>query len=918
MARRSAPPDRNVERGDAKRHPLHRNRKAQGFELVSELSRLGEGLDRFRQVAVRGSLASTEEAGQGGHDPTEVETIGPHQEATWWRGELEDDEPAARAKHPEHLVQRGIPIHQVAQPKPDRDRIDTDVGLVQPRDVPEAKLDLRLAPAGQREHGGREVDPDHPARWPDVRKELVGELSRAGTKIERRLAGAKGGPLGGPAAPGAVAVRAEQAVPSVVSGGHLVEHLADSIGARLLPHAHDYGRLRRAPDCADGALEYGDLMAELGRRVGIGLAARGDVRDVTAWARRAEDLGLDSIWVHDSYFERDPITYLSAMGMETRRIGLGAGALNPYTRHPVVVAMTMSALDDLAPRRVTLALGSGLPLRLSQMAIPYDDTVARVSESIDQIRRLWSGQPLKLNDKVPPLQPMFQPPHRIPVYIAAYRTPFLDLCGEKADGYLARPAESLPAFQKMRARVLESAAAHGRPAGDIDFRGYLLCLFDSSRQEALNRAKREPFVIYMISVLSDISMKRAGFDPALRSQIATAWRAEDYHRAGELIPDELLDAFILCGTVNEVAARAGAYHEAGMDVPLLQPILQETAQIDAVLDAAVAYASESATRATSPAAVTSPPPLAGEGRVGARLGRRLAGAWEVVRPFSFTASVLPVSVGGAIALGQGRMHWPLFAAALLGALGLHIGTNVINEIYDVRHGIDSITSPRMSMAILKGRISERDAFVVAWSGFTLALLMGIFLVLHRGWPIVLLGLIGFIGGYFYTAPPFQYKYRALGLPLVFLLMGPLMVVGSYFAVTGAFDPNLLIVSLPVGLLVTAILHGNEWRDVAEDTRHGFTTFSAQVGREAAHWVYVMLVLGAYVAVGLAVMVGALPTLALLTLFSLPLMAWILRDAERGAEGHLRAIAMIDLMTARLHSAFGVLLLVGLVAGSAVR
>jgi 1,4-dihydroxy-2-naphthoate octaprenyltransferase len=300
------------------------------------------------------------------------------------------------------------------------------------------------------------------------------------------------------------------------------------------------------------------------------------------------------------------------------------------------------------------------------------------------------------------------------------------------------------------------------------------------------------------------------------------------------------------------------------------------------------------------------------------LGRRLAGAWEVVRPFSFTASLLPVSVGGAIALNQGLMHWALFLAALLGALGLHIGTNVINEIYDVRHGIDAITSPRMSMAILKGRISERGAFVVAWSGFILAALMGIFLLLQRGWPIVLLGVIGFIGGYFYTAPPFQYKYRALGLPLVFLLMGPLMVVGSYYAVTGTFDANLLVVSLPVGLLVTAILHGNEWRDVAEDTRHGFTTFSAQVGRDAAHWVYVMLILGAYVAVGLAVMVGALPTLALLTLFSLPLVAWILRDAERGAEGHLRAIAMIDLMTARLHGAFGVLLLVGLVAGSAVR
>jgi len=662
-------------------------------------------------------------------------------------------------------------------------------------------------------------------------------------------------------------------------------------------------------------------MTDLARPVGLGLAARGDVKDVAGWARRAEDLGLDSVWVHDSYFERDPITYLTAIGQMTRRIGLGAGALNPYTRHPVVLAMTMSALDDLAPRRCTLALGSGLPLRLSQMAIPYDDTVARVSESIDQIRTLWRGEPLKLNDKVPPLQPMFQPPHRIPIYIAAYRTAFLDLCAQKADGYLGRPAESLPAYQKMRGRVLERAAAQGRAAGEIDFRGYLLCLFDDSRREALNRAKREPFVIYMISVLSDISLKRAGFDPQLRTQIATAWRAEDYHRAGELIPDELLDAFILCGTVDEVAARANAYHDdAGMDVPLLQPILQEEAQVNAVLDAAVLYG----TRVTLPPSgesvtvgATYSRPMA-EGSVGTTIARRARGAWEVVRPFSFTASLLPVSVGGAIALGQGRMHWPLFVAALLGGLGLHIGTNVINEIYDVRHGIDSITSPRMSMAILKGRISERGAFLVAWSGFILALVMGIFLTLHRGWPIVLLGLVGFIGGYFYTAPPFQYKYRALGLPLVFVLMGPVMVGGAYYAVTGTFDANLLVVSLPVGLLVTAILHGNEWRDVAEDTRHGFTTFSAQVGRDAAHWVYVMLVLGAYVAVGLAVMVGALPKLALLTLLSLPLLAWILRDAERGAEGHLRAIAMIDLMTARLHSAFGVLLLVGLVAGSGLR
>ena len=654
-------------------------------------------------------------------------------------------------------------------------------------------------------------------------------------------------------------------------------------------------------------------MADLALRVGLGLAARGDVREVARWAEQAEEMGLESVWIHDSYFERDPITYLSAIGMQTRRIGLGAGALNPYTRHPVVLAMTMSALDDLAPRRCSLALGSGLPLRLAQMAIPFDDTVARVSESIDQVRALWRGERLVLNDKVPPLQPMFQPPHRIPISIAAYRTPFLDLCGRKADGYLARPAESLPAFRKMRERVLESATAAGRSSDEIEFRGYLLSLIDGSRREALNRAKREPFVIYMISVLSDISMKRAGFDPELRARIAAAWRAEDYHQAGGLIPDELLDAFIFCGTASDIAARAEAFNQAGMTVPLLQPILQEESQVSALLRAAVEFGAGRTAAAT---------PVQDRAEAGARREavstsalRRAGGIWELVRPFSFTASLLPVAVGGAIALQRGQMHWALFVAALLGGLGLHIGTNVINEIYDVRQGIDSITSPRMSMAILKGKVSEQGAFAVAWSGFLLAALMGVYLLLNRGWPIAALGIVGFIGGYFYTAPPFQYKYRALGLPLVFVLMGPLMVLGSYYAVSGRFDPGLLVVALPVGLLVTAILHGNEWRDVAEDTRHGFTTLSAQVGREAAHWIYVMLVLGAYVAVGLGVMVGALPRLALLTLLSLPLMAWVLRAAERGAEGHLRAIAMIDLMTARLHTAFGLLLLIGLLVGT---
>src|SRR5439155_1566444 len=139
---------------------------------------------------------------------------------------------------------------------------------------------------------------------------------------------------------------------------------------------------------------------------------------------------------------------------------------------------------------------------------------------------------------LPPIQPMFAPTHRIPIAIAGYRRALVELAGRKADGYLARPAESIPSLRGILERLRAAASAAGRDPQSIETAGYLLTLVDKSSREALNRAKREPFVIYMMSVLSDVSLRRAGFDAELRDRIATAWRAEDYTTAGNLIPDE--------------------------------------------------------------------------------------------------------------------------------------------------------------------------------------------------------------------------------------------------------------------------------------------------------------------------------------------------------------------------------------------
>src|SRR5439155_3426778 len=151
-------------------------------------------------------------------------------------------------------------------------------------------------------------------------------------------------------------------------------------------------------------------------------------------------------------------------------------------------------------------------------------------------------------------------------------------------------------------------------------------------------------------------LRRAGLDRELRDRIHQLWRAEDYHAAAQLIPDEMLDAFLLCGTEEEVAARATEYHGAGMDVPVLQPVVQEDEQIEAMFRAAELYAGQDTSRAVvgGPSRPGSEPvgepgarpagtrTLTDERlRVTTRLLRHAAAWLEIIRPFRFTASAVP-------------------------------------------------------------------------------------------------------------------------------------------------------------------------------------------------------------------------------------------------------------------------------------
>lgn len=291
---------------------------------------------------------------------------------------------------------------------------------------------------------------------------------------------------------------------------------------------------------------------------------------------------------------------------------------------------------------------------------------------------------------------------------------------------------------------------------------------------------------------------------------------------------------------------------------------------------------------------------------------------QAVRAFSFTASVIPVLVGGLFALGApGAKAWYLLPLAVLGALLLHAGTNLINDYYDFENGVDRDCSYGSSGVLVDGLLPPRAIFRGALVAFGLAAALGVVLIAFRGWSMVALGIIGLAGGYLYTGRPVGYKYLALGDLLVFVLMGPLMVIGGYLAVTGVYRHEVLLLSLPVGCLVAAILAANNLRDVVHDSEANVITLARVLGPRGGRAEYSTLVVGAYAIIIGLVIACVLSPWTLLVLISLPLALKNLRTVLGSRPGEAEDLATADVTTAQLHMAFGLLLLLGVILGASL-
>jgi 1,4-dihydroxy-2-naphthoate octaprenyltransferase len=286
---------------------------------------------------------------------------------------------------------------------------------------------------------------------------------------------------------------------------------------------------------------------------------------------------------------------------------------------------------------------------------------------------------------------------------------------------------------------------------------------------------------------------------------------------------------------------------------------------------------------------------------------RYARTWlSAVRPISLTASVVPVLVGTAVAADE-AFRPALFALALAGAVAIQIGTNLVNDYFDHVKGTDTAGSLGPSGVIQRGILSPRAVLAGGIVAFAVGAAVGLTITAVVGWPILALGAASVLAGYFYTASPLSLAYRGLGEAVVFVFMGPVIVVGAYYVQTEEWAWAPFLASLPVGLLVAAILHANNVRDIESDRRNRKWTLAALAGRPLADYEYAALIFGAYVIVPLIVLGGVAWTV-LLPLLTLPLAARLVRD-EMEATSPRRLNAVLA-GTAGLHLLFGLLLALG--------
>jgi 1,4-dihydroxy-2-naphthoate octaprenyltransferase len=280
-----------------------------------------------------------------------------------------------------------------------------------------------------------------------------------------------------------------------------------------------------------------------------------------------------------------------------------------------------------------------------------------------------------------------------------------------------------------------------------------------------------------------------------------------------------------------------------------------------------------------------------------------------IRPRTLPAALAPVAVGAAVAQSEAAFRMLPVLAALAGALLLQVAVNLANDYFDFKSGVDTAARLGPIRVTQSGLIAPSVVRGAMVATLTAAGLIGCYLVVLGGWPVALIGAASVAGVLGYSGGPFPLASHGLGDICVFIFFGPVAVIGTHYVQALAFSWAALVMSLPPGLLITAILVVNNLRDIETDAAAGKRTLAVMIGPSTTRIEYALLVGLAYGVPLAACLAGGFTVPILLPLLSLPLAGACLKlvftASGRDLNAGLGRTAMLALV-------FSLLLAAGLV------
>lgn len=268
------------------------------------------------------------------------------------------------------------------------------------------------------------------------------------------------------------------------------------------------------------------------------------------------------------------------------------------------------------------------------------------------------------------------------------------------------------------------------------------------------------------------------------------------------------------------------------------------------------------------------------------------------RPHSYPASIAPVLFGATYALGyESKFSILKFILFLLACLLIQAATNLFNEYYDYKHGLDKIDSEGISGSIVKGNLSPKEVMVGALVLYALAFGLGLILTFMTSVYVLLVGLVCMLAGYFYTGGKYPIAYSPFGEVVSGFFMGTIIIALSFYFQTGFVNADIIVVSIPLFIMIGAILLANNIRDLDNDKESGRRTYAILVGRNNAIKTMAISFIVVYLLNVLFIITKYASWWNLLVFVTIPLAIKIIKGFS--ANNHKTTMAPFMVLTAKL-------------------